>query len=54
MKLALLLLAAKAADAQTYEYSLLDQNTRSASGGQLVGPAYYPGMITMHYFGHQS
>ena len=54
MKAALLVLLASGAQAQTYDYSLEDQNSQSASAGEMVGPSYFPGKITMHYFGHQS
>ena len=53
MKAALLLLLG-CADAQSYDYSLEDLNRASVSAGEMVGPSYFPGKITMHYFGHQS
>ena len=48
-----LLLLLGCTDAQ-YDYSLEDQNPASTSSGEMVGPTYFPGKITMHYFGHQS
>jgi hypothetical protein len=41
-------------DAQTLDYSLEDANANSPSFGDAVGPSFYPGKITLHYFGHQS
>ena len=40
--------------ATAHDYSLPDQNAASPTSGIAVGPSYYPGLITMHYFGHQS
>ena len=40
--------------ATAHDYSLADQNAASATAGSSVGPSYFAGQVTMHYFGHQS
>ena len=36
------------------DYSLSDINANSATFGIEVGPSYFSGQITLHYFGHQN
>ena len=35
-----------------YDYSLEDINTSSAYYEEHVGTSYFPGQVTLHYFGH--
>ena len=37
---------------QTYDYSLEDVNSSSDSFGQNIGPSFFDGQVTLHYFGH--
>ena len=36
-----------------FYYSLNDVNPTSSTYGQNIGPDYFGGQITLHYFGHQ-
>jgi hypothetical protein len=33
-------------------YSLEDLNSTSITYGSTIGPSYYAGQVTIHYFGH--
>jgi len=35
-----------------YDYSLEDINSSSDYFGQDVGTSFFPGQVTLHYFGH--
>jgi len=35
-----------------YDYSLEDINSSSEYYGENVGTSYFPGQVTLHYFGH--
>ncbi len=37
---------------QIFQYSLKDINPSSQSYGSNVGPSYFKGKVTLHYFGH--
>ena len=37
---------------QTYDYSLEDVNSSSDFFGQNIGPSFFDGQVTLHYFGH--
>ena len=37
-----------------YSFSGEDINSSSSSFGQDVGPSFYPGSVTLYYFGHQN
>ncbi len=39
--------------AQDYTYTLTDINPESPSYNVEIGPAYFSGKVTLHYFGHQ-
>tara|TARA_B100001123_G_C14800913_1_gene824393 strand:+ start:206 stop:370 length:165 start_codon:yes stop_codon:yes gene_type:complete len=39
---------------QSYNYSLEDKNQTSDTFGELIGPDYFSGEVTVHYFGHQN
>jgi len=47
----LLILCASFALGQ-YDYSLEDINSSSDYFGQDVGTSFFPGQVTLHYFGH--
>ena len=36
-----------------YNYELIDINPNSDTYEESISPSYYPGQITLHYFGHQ-
>ena len=36
-----------------YNYSLEDINSSSEYYGNIIGPDYFSGQVTLHYFGHQ-
>ena len=36
-----------------YDYSLTDINSSSNTYGESIGPGYFAGQVTLHYFGHQ-
>ena len=37
-----------------YKYSLADINSTSDTYGTNIGPDFFPGQVTLHYFGHQN
>ncbi len=37
---------------QIFQYSIKDINPSSQSYGSNVGPSYFEGKVTLHYFGH--
>ena len=39
---------------QDYNYSLTDINSTSDTYGTNIGPDFFPGQVTLHYFGHQN
>ena len=36
------------------DYSLEDINSSSDYYGDFIGPEYFAGQVTLHYFGHQN
>ena len=54
MRIILSILLLSICYSQTYDYSLEDINTSSATYGETISPGYFQGQVTLHYFGHQN
>ena len=54
MKLFVLCCTISGLISQNYTYILEDINPSSNTYGQTIGPDYFQGQVTVHYFGHQN